>query len=295
MSYQHHFIGETEGIRPMVPVRWCQVGGLMGAFWEARGEAGGRGYYLSANPRISVFFADVSSIRVAHSEGRGARAQRPLARALYIPAGVPIWTSFTRSLAFSHLDLHLDSESAVRLLAPAVSRSAARDLMRRPAERAEAVELEGFARALAAEITRPTDAGARVEALAATLLAGLVAPEAAAEPGDGRLTPDQLRRITERFDAGGGRRLSVAEMSRSVNLSGSWFSSVFKNTTGLTPAQWQMGRRVELARGLLAEGGASVAEIAHDLGFADQAHFTKVFRRHAGETPAAWRRARRGG
>ncbi|PZQ47994.1 MAG: AraC family transcriptional regulator [Rhodovulum sulfidophilum] len=294
MSYHHDFTGETEGIRPVVPVRWRQVGGLMGAFWEARGEAGGRGYYVSANPRISVFFADVSSIRVAHSDGRGARAERPLARAFYIPAGVPMWTSFTKTLVFSHLDLHLDLESAVRFLGPAVDRSAALDLVRRPAERAEAVELEGLARALAAEITRPARARSRVEPLAAALFAGLVAP-GAADPGDGRLTPAQMRRITARFDAGGGRRLSVAEMSETVSLSGSWFSTVFKNTTGLTPSQWQLGRRVELARGLLAEGGASVAEIAHDLGFTDQAHFTRVFRRHAGETPAAWQRARRGG
>lgn len=293
MSYHHHFIGETEGIKPMVPVRWQQADGLMVALWEARGEATGRGYYLSTNPRISVFFADVSSIRVAHSDGRGERAERPLARAFYVPAGVPMWTSFTKPLAFSHLDIHLDRESAVRLLAPAVDRSAALEFMRHPVERAEAVELEGLARALADEITHPR-ARARIEPLAAALFAGLVVPEAA-EADEGRLTRVQMRRITERFDAGHGRRLSVAEMSETVNLSESWFSNVFKNTTGLTPSQWQLGRRVDLARCLLAEGGASVAEIAHDLGFTDQAHFTRVFRRHSGETPAAWQRARRRG
>ncbi len=266
----------------------------MGAFWEARGEAGGRGFYRSANPRISVFFADVSSIRMTHSEERGGRADRPMARAFYVPAGVPMWTSFTKPLAFSHLDLHLDLESAVTLLGPGLSRSAALELMGRPVERAEAVELEGPARALAAEIAQPDGARARVEPLAAALLAGLVAPTAA-EAGDRRLTPVQMRRIAERFDAGGGQRLSVAEMSEAVNLSKSWFSTVFRNTTGLTPSQWQTGRRVEIARGLLAEGEASLAEIAHGLGFIDQAHFTRVFRLHAGETPAAWQRARRGG
>ena len=38
--------------------------------------------------------------------------------------------------------------------------------------------------------------------------------------------------------------------------------------------------------------GRSIAEIAAQYGFADQAHFTKVFRQFTGDTPAAWRKRR---
>jgi transcriptional regulator GlxA family with amidase domain len=34
----------------------------------------------------------------------------------------------------------------------------------------------------------------------------------------------------------------------------------------------------------------SIAQIAVQMGFSDQAHFTKSFRQVIGQTPAAWRR-----
>jgi AraC family transcriptional regulator len=76
-------------------------------------------------------------------------------------------------------------------------------------------------------------------------------------------------------------------------LSESWFANVFKQTTGKTPLQWQLGRRIELAQKLLSESDLTVADIAAQLGFSDQAHLTKAFRQIAGETPAAWRRLQR--
>ena len=101
-----------------------------------------------------------------------------------------------------------------------------------------------------------------------------------------------MRRIEERFEAAGGRRLTVADLAATVGLSESWFSHVFRNTTGLTPLQWQSRRRIALAKALLADGALSISEVAARLGFADQAHLTRVFRQVEGETPAAWRRGR---
>ena len=49
-------------------------------------------------------------------------------------------------------------------------------------------------------------------------------------------------------------------------------------------------QREDFAKTLLSEGDLTVAGIAAQLGFSDQAHFTKVFRQITGETPAAWRR-----
>jgi AraC-like DNA-binding protein len=80
-------------------------------------------------------------------------------------------------------------------------------------------------------------------------------------------------------------------MAATVGLSESWFSNVFKQTTGKTPLQWQLGKRIDLARDLLiGNGEVTVAGVAAQLGFTDQAHLTKAFRQIVGETPAAWRR-----
>lgn len=291
MSYIHQFTGRTEGIHPTAPVRWRGLDGSMGAFWEAQGEVGGKGYYISANPRISIFFTDVSSIRVANRGGAPWRTGRPMARALYIPAGTAMWTSFTSPLSFSHLDIHLEPEKVVQFLSPSLGRSAALSALYRPSEVEEARDLEVLARLLVDEISTPSRHDLYVENLIASLVAGVLdLGETRPDPVDGRLTLAQMRKIVARFEAGAGRRLRVAEMAEAVGLSESWFSHVFKNTTGMTPVQWQSRRRIELAKTLLGEGILSISDIADRLGFSDQAHLTRVFHQVEGETPAAWRR-----
>lgn len=291
MSYHHQFTGETKGIRPTAPVRWRQLNGLMGAFWEAEGDAGGHGYYMSANPRISVFFTDVSSIRMGNRDSVVSRAGRPLARALYVPAGVPMWTSFTAPLSFSHLDVHLNPDRMVRFLSPAIGRSAAIEAVRRPTEVGNTADLETIGQLLVRELAAPSRHNHFAESLAGSLIAGVLDLEdPRTERADGRLTKAQLRKLTARFEAAGGRRLSIAQMAETVGLSESWFSAVFKKTTGATPLQWQLQERVNLAKRLLSETDLSVADIAGRLSFSDQAHLTKVFRQVSGQTPAAWRR-----
>ncbi|GGV07386.1 helix-turn-helix domain-containing protein [Kitasatospora aureofaciens] len=48
--------------------------------------------------------------------------------------------------------------------------------------------------------------------------------------------------------------------------------------------------RVTRAVDLIAEGASSLADLAAQLGFADQAHLTCTVREHVGHTPTALRR-----
>src|SRR5690554_4373182 len=97
----------TEGIRPLVPAKWRGLDGLMSVYWDAEGQSGARGYYLSPDPRIVIFFNDVSPhIRMSNREEGFGQNDRPMTRAVYVPAGVPLWTRFTSPHRFSHLDLH---------------------------------------------------------------------------------------------------------------------------------------------------------------------------------------------
>jgi len=63
----------------------------------------------------------------------------------------------------------------------------------------------------------------------------------------------------------------------------------FKKDFGVTPHAFTLGLRVDRARQRLARG-ADLAEVALELGFADQPHFTRVFRRQVGLAPGDYAR-----
>lgn len=297
MTYRHSMTCYTEGIRATAPVKWRGLDGLMGVYWDAEGQSGAKAYYLSPDPRIVIFFNDVSPhIRMSNRDGELGRHDRPMTRAIYVPAGVPLWTSFMSSHRFSHLDIHLHKDRLLRYLAPSVGTSFALAALRRPVEIQDIRAIEALASLLVNEVSNPTKNAVYAESLVGCIVAGLLEiPEQGNEQTNGRLTQAQMNRLISRFNECSDCRLTVAEMATTVGLSESWFANVFKQTTGKTPLQWQLGRRVELAQKLLAESELTVADIAAKLGFSDQAHLTKAFRQIAGETPAAWRRMRQAG
>ncbi|EAQ04351.1 putative transcriptional regulator [Pseudooceanicola batsensis HTCC2597] len=289
MGYNHDFTGITEKLSCDAPVQWRQLDHTLVAYWEATGDQGARGRYLSANPRLSIFFDDMSSI-LATSGGE----TRALARAIFVPAGMQLRTRFSKPLTFAHVDIHMDHAWAVQFLSAALPRAVANRILEAPAERHDIADIEPLARLLVTEIRKPSRHDIFAASLANCLISGVLEiGDNGVGDGNARLTAGQMRKVAMRFDAGGGRRLSTAQMADAVNLSESWFSQVFKNTTGMTPHQWQLNKRVDQAQELLSGTDLSVADIADRLGFSDQAHLTRSFRQIVGETPASWRRNHR--
>jgi AraC family transcriptional regulator len=285
----------TEGIDVIAPVKWRRFDGLVSAFWEAESQTGAKGYYVAEDPRIMVFFNDVSSrVRISNESGDFSRNHRPMTRAIYIPAGVPMWTTSRSAHRFSHLNLHMHKDRLLRFLSPSVGSSAAHAALRRPVEIQDIGPLETLADLLVDEISTPSRHSVFAENLIGSIVTGLLdIPGDEGRTTNGRLTQAQMNKLIASVDARSDCRLTIAEMAATVGLSESWFANVFKQTTGKSPLQWLLAKRIDLAKKLLAEGSLSVAEVAVQLGFSDQAHLTKAFRQVAGVTPAAWRRAER--
>ena len=148
---------------------------------------------------------------------------------------------------------------------------------------------------LADEIRNPSKHAVYAESLVGSIVAGLLdIPVETSEKAAGRLTQAQMNKLQSHIEKRGDYRMTIADMAATVDLSESWFASVFKQTTGKSPLQWQLSKRIDQAKQLLAEGDLPVATIAAQLGFSDQAHLTRVFRQIAGETPAAWRKLQQG-
>jgi AraC family transcriptional regulator len=67
----------------------------------------------------------------------------------------------------------------------------------------------------------------------------------------------------------------------------------FHRQFGCTVHAWQLRCRVQAAAARLVAGDESMADLALDLGFNSQSHFTRVFGMHTGITPGTWRRRAR--
>lgn len=81
---------------------------------------------------------------------------------------------------------------------------------------------------------------------------------------------------------------AMAALERAYGRSRFALARQFRRAFGVSPSRFVVLRRLERARGLIAEG-QPLAEAALAAGFADQAHLTRQFRAAYGTTPGRWR------
>lgn len=105
----------------------------------------------------------------------------------------------------------------------------------------------------------------------------------------GGLPAHKLRRVSEFIDANLESDLTLTELAQAAELSPYHFARSFKQTTGVTPIQFLMQRRIETAKQLLADERLPIIEVSARAGFKNQSHFTTLFRKLAGITPKAYR------
>jgi AraC family transcriptional regulator len=79
--------------------------------------------------------------------------------------------------------------------------------------------------------------------------------------------------------------LGLAELATLVQISPHYFSQLFKQSTGISPHQYIIRRRVERAKELILKQEMTIAEIAQTVGFASQSHLNLHFKRLLGVTP----------
>jgi AraC family transcriptional regulator len=107
-----------------------------------------------------------------------------------------------------------------------------------------------------------------------------------------RPKPAATRRMATIFDYIDSRlasELTLAELSAQVAMSKYHFIRTFKHTSGMTPHQYILGRRLRRAATALRTTRTPVARIALDHGFGDLSTFNHFFRRSMGLTPTAYR------
>jgi AraC-like DNA-binding protein len=83
---------------------------------------------------------------------------------------------------------------------------------------------------------------------------------------------------------------TIAQLAREVRISPFHFIRQFEAVFGVTPHQFRIGARIELAKQLLARGEHSVTDVCMEVGFSSLGSFSTLFAQRVGETPSAYRR-----
>jgi AraC-like DNA-binding protein len=130
-----------------------------------------------------------------------------------------------------------------------------------------------------------------LRAVLAGLLRGHAASGPVAGPGQARRAPAAVRAVRDLLHERLADPPALAELAAMTGLSQFALLRAFRAATGLPPHAYVNHLRVRQAR-LLLDGGEPAADVAAQVGFADQAHLTRHFKRVVGVPPAAYQRER---
>ena len=84
--------------------------------------------------------------------------------------------------------------------------------------------------------------------------------------------------------------LSPEEIAASLNMSYTWFRRIFRQYTGMAPAQYIAQLKIQKAKEMLSVTTIPVKEIALELGYESIDYFSTFFRNQTGQTPSQFRR-----
>ncbi len=102
----------------------------------------------------------------------------------------------------------------------------------------------------------------------------------------------RLKHLFEHIRAHYPEKLSVEAAARLTGMSTAQLGRTFKKVAGMTLVAYLNHVRLANAARLLTETDDSIAEIASEVGFADQSYFDKRFKRAFGQAPREFREGR---
>ena len=108
----------------------------------------------------------------------------------------------------------------------------------------------------------------------------------------GGVPPKRLERVEEYVRAHLSEDVRLEDLAEQAGMSQHHFCRQFKKSTGTSPYQYVIERRVEEGKRLLEETDQLVAQVAFAVGYDSQSRFTQQFKKRVGTTPGAYRRER---
>jgi len=106
---------------------------------------------------------------------------------------------------------------------------------------------------------------------------------------DRMLDVQRLSKVFNFINGNCGEPISQRQLSSLAHMSPGYFSRFFKSVTGISPTNYVMRARVDLATHHLLNTAMSITEIAYASGFSSCSYFDRVFKEVKGVTPHDFR------
>lgn len=100
---------------------------------------------------------------------------------------------------------------------------------------------------------------------------------------------DVIKKAIQYISKNYANNLSLELVANHVHLNPTYFSTLFKQSTGSSFKEYLNMVRIEESKRLLSNTDYSLIDIAVATGFEDQSYFTKVFKKYTGLTPKQFR------
>jgi len=97
----------------------------------------------------------------------------------------------------------------------------------------------------------------------------------------------KILRVKDYLNKNYWKNISVEDMAEVAQLSRFHLMRTFRRRVGLSLHAYLTQIRIEAAKKFLSEG-ASIVDVASDIGFTDQSHFTRHFKKITGVTPGQY-------
>lgn len=168
-----------------------------------------------------------------------------------------------------------------------------RDLIPNPGEGFEDPIIRALGHSLTPAFERPEEANTQfvdqVTTATAAYVARMLGSDEPLTPPVRRLHSRQLERLREMIRADPSGQIRIANMAAECGMTIRSFREAFRTTTGVSPHEWLLECRVQLALNLLRNDSAAVEEVASASGFSSPAHLIRVFYAVIGTHPDEWR------
>ena len=108
-------------------------------------------------------------------------------------------------------------------------------------------------------------------------------------PFKGSYLEEKIIEARQLIKANIGGSFSQEDIAKQLGLGYSWFRRMFKEYTGISPAQYQLQQTILKAKELMTDTSLNISEVAYRLHFENSSQFSTFFKKKEGITPSQFR------